>query len=244
MTEVIRANESERLPHAQVHLLYCDHSVENFQRIAEAALATRADIYGLETFGGTKEEKRQQSEEYTRAIRTGDVEEYISWDIEDMIVQGVAGTGAAIELIDMWEDHPEFSTVENAMTYYGVAQRAAKTDDGFAVLDKLYDAVTMEAYETEFRNRVMAEQIRFLVESNPGKKITVIAGAMHTGLGHMLADLNPTRGFIDSEEAEANMHELEKAHYNPYDQLVRAREFGRVATAEQYTRALEYLSQQ
>lgn len=204
-------SEQARLDH-QVEFVYCDHGKDNLDRVADAVIKSGGDVIAIEkiaegSFGtGTRQEKADLSEAMTRFISLGSVTqeeagEYfgIEEPFFEKILNSLRGSGKIIRLIDMATDDKEYD-------YYREVLLARKRHSESASPENYQNLVIASALSNEQREYVMARQIESLVQDNPGSKITVMAGAVHTPISHELrsSGLSVRRIFVPTLEEELN----------------------------------------
>lgn len=221
-----------------IDYVFCNHSEENLARVTDAVLASDGDIIAIEkiregSFGmGTAEEKRQLSERMTHFIAadsdiTQPASEYFETDepFFTQLLDSLKGSNKRIILIDMGTDDPKYSlyrkTRETATTYVAKIEEDQPQDEQWQTEcdDLRLDYQIAAARENEYREFVMQSQITALVADNPGRKITVMAGAMHTPISYGISRLfDVTRIFVPAAK--------EAAAYGPGERM----RFGRMSS--------------
>ncbi len=166
-------HEQEKGPE-ELHFLLVDHSPEHTADITRQIAQSDADIVLQELVGSPQdvrdavEAKINAGIQASTVFKRGAAAQGLPQDLRDLI-WALAGSGKEFHFIDVASDSPE----------YQLATKARQTR-----------MVEPEQYEECFaqsiaaRENVVAAQISYHKERNAGKKILVVAGAIHNGLAH------------------------------------------------------------
>ncbi len=216
----------EQLHTASIEFIFCNHARENLIKVANAVLASDGDIIAVEkiredSFGmGTEEEKQLLSEQMTHFIApdsdiTQSASEYFQTDdpFFGYMLDELKGSGKRIVLIDMGTDSEGYEYRQNSQsTRFAYAESLQQHADNSE--DLQLDSQIAAAQSNEYREHVMKEQLTSLAQANPGLKITVMAGAMHTPMSHNLDPfIRSTRIFVPSDKEEAAYSPGEKMRF-------------------------------
>ena len=237
LTEVSNGCPDETL----IEYVLVDHSPENQYKIADILIGLDSDIIAIEkikqgSFGtGTAEEKNDLSNRMTEFMATGNnitesAAEYFPAAelLFTKLLDTLKGSGKRIVLIDIGTDDEGYYIYERMVELRNeYSEKYHDKSISREELKELYlNCQIASAQANEYRESVMKRQIATLAENNPGSKIAVTTGAIHTSVSHdMNQNINTSRIFVPTDDEAATYKHGEKMRFRDGYRYERAIQF-------------------
>lgn len=223
---------------SSIDFVFAVHSIPNMPRIFEAVRDTNPDIVAIEMPGleAAKRAETQQKINQTivesKDVRVRATRPYHQLGrLPQIICEELEMQDVSVSLIDVDADHP-------SLVHHKIATRALEVFHQSKQQADYTEYIYQYAQANRMREEVMTTQLEGLVGNNPGAKIAVVTGALHTPLYHNLAKVVPTsRRFVDEENAP-ELHASEVKHYAAPEELIRRSRLGLEMSKEAITNAI------
>ena len=211
--------ENELTPRSEFVFAPSIHTAENLEAIATAL--DGCDTVALECFGGNNKDVFQDQ---LNALASYSVLSADKAALKEGMGEGARHIlvllaerleGKKIVLIDLDDGHEGMRIADNTDRLFEdfVSALEGNFPNG-EVRAAMLRALKADAALSVVREAHMAKQLRKLGEDNPGKKIGVVLGAVHTSVSHQISrDFPIERTFVNGSETPPHPIEIKRYRY-------------------------------
>lgn len=226
---------------SSIDFVFSVHSIPNMPRIFEAVRDTSPDIVAIEMPGleaamrAETQRNINQTIIESKDVRVRATRPYHQLGrLPQIICEELEMQDVSVSLIDVDANHP-------SLVHHKIAARALEAFHQSRQPADYAEYIYQYAQANRMREELMTEQLEGLVENNPGAKIAVLTGALHTPLYHNLAKVVPaSRRFIDEENAP-ELQRPEMKRYAAPEELIRRSRLGLAMSKEAIANVIKTL---
>lgn len=177
----------------ELHLVFCNHAVDNYPRILDAVAKTKPDIIAVELAAETAL-MRLDFEHEVNAQLSGRPPSEVADDLgylEEDIIERFKGEHVTYVTIDAELDSEAGQLVAQAEQHRRKYEKHEADDSSVGAVYRRFHAenyIDTSARGDVIREEVMADQLEALADKHPGKRITAIIGMLHDQIADDIAD--------------------------------------------------------
>lgn len=216
-----------------IDTILANHRTENLGRIVDALSDSDGSILALEAAGETKAERACIERALNAFLAGSPSQEDMEFLIEigdglfDRVATRFEGTGKKLYLVDASCEDRVFRYIHRSDQQFDSLETLINSDADIDLLRHVMRClVAVDARAVALRDRLVACQVRQIMQIHPGEKITVFQGALHSRVSHELARIaSVSRLFVPSSAEEITYHPQVKMSYEGYNHALRQQLF-------------------